>query len=89
MDSTLKEHKLVLETLNKVEPTRKCFRLVNGVMVERTANEVIPAVKKSIEQIEQFMKDLNENISLKTQEINRFMERYKIQQKDQPIVVQN
>ena len=89
MDSTKKEHSLVLETLQKVEPTRKCFRLVNGVMVERTAAEIIPAIKKSIEQIEQVMKELNENIATKTAEINKFMEHYKIQQKEQPIVVQN
>ena len=89
MDSTMKEHKLVLETLQKVEPTRKCFRLVNGVMVERTASEIIPAIKKSIEQIEQVMKELNDSIAAKTAEINKFMEHYKIQQKDQPIVVQN
>ena len=89
MDSTMKEHKLVLETLSKVEPTRKCFRLVNGVMVERTAAEVIPAIQKSIEQIEIVMKELNTSIASKTAEINKFMEHYKIQQKEQPIVVQN
>ncbi|ELP91582.1 prefoldin subunit, putative [Entamoeba invadens IP1] len=88
MDSTLKEHRVVLDVLAKVEPTRKCFRLVNGVMVERTASEIIPAVNKSIEQINQVMEQLNESIKSKTAEINKFMEHYKIQQKDQPIIAQ-
>ncbi|BFU25116.1 prefoldin subunit 2, putative [Entamoeba histolytica HM-1:IMSS-B] len=88
MDSTLKEHKLVLDTLSKVEPSRKCFRLINGVMVERTASEIIPAINKSIEQIQKLMKEVNDNIAAKTSEINKFMEHYKIQQRDQPIIAQ-
>ncbi|KAL7712461.1 Prefoldin subunit 2 [Entamoeba marina] len=88
MDATLKEHNLVKEVLSKVEPSRKCFRLVNGVMVERTASEVIPAIDKSIEQINQIMKEVNDDIAAKTKDINQFMEKYQIQQRAEPSPVQ-
>ena len=39
---------LVLSTLNDAlaeEPGRKCFRLVGGVLVERTVKDVVPAIQ--------------------------------------------
>ena len=43
------EHKLVLDALQSLEPERKCYRLVGGVLVERTAAEVRPAVGSNVE----------------------------------------
>ena len=40
--------RLVLSTLNDTlaeEPDRKCFRLVGGVLVERTVKDVVPALQ--------------------------------------------
>jgi prefoldin subunit 2 len=45
------EHKLVIETLTKLEPERKAFRLVGGVLVERTVEEVLPAVTQNYEGV--------------------------------------
>ncbi|KAJ2714798.1 Cochaperone prefoldin complex subunit [Coemansia spiralis] len=45
LELELNEHKLVIETVAKVDASRKCFRLVNGVLIERTAGEVLPALK--------------------------------------------
>jgi prefoldin subunit 2 len=41
----------VLETLKGVDPDRKCFRMVGGVLVERTAKEVIPALENNFEHV--------------------------------------
>lgn len=45
---------LVIETLSEAhltEPTRKCFRLVGGVLVERTVEDVLPSLKTQSEQV--------------------------------------
>ena len=39
--------RLVAEAIKKVEGTRRCYRLVGGVLVERTASEVLPAVENN------------------------------------------
>lgn len=42
---------LVIDTLREVDPSRKCFRLVGGVLVERTVKEVLPALETNKEQV--------------------------------------
>lgn len=36
LESERAEHQLVLMSLEKLEPTRRCWRLVGGILVERT-----------------------------------------------------
>jgi prefoldin subunit 2 len=46
--------RLVLSTLNEalqVEPDRKCFRLIGGVLVERTVKDVVPALQTNREGV--------------------------------------
>ncbi|EFX05677.1 prefoldin subunit [Grosmannia clavigera kw1407] len=45
VEQEAEEHKLVLETLDPLPEDRKCFRMINGVLVERTVKDVIPALK--------------------------------------------
>ena len=42
---------MVIETLKEVEKDRKCFRMIGGVLVERTVNEVLPALEQNREQV--------------------------------------
>ena len=42
---------LVLETLKKHDPKRKCFRSIGGVLVERTVADVMPALQYNAEQV--------------------------------------
>lgn len=42
---------LVIDTLKEVDETRKCFRMVGGVLVERTVKEVLPALENNKEQV--------------------------------------
>ena len=34
-----------------MEKDRKCFRMIGGVLVERTVNEVLPALEQNREQV--------------------------------------
>ena len=42
----------MIETLKEVEKDRKCFRMIGGVLVERTVNEVLPALEQNKDQVE-------------------------------------
>lgn len=45
------EHILVEETLTPLDPSRRAYRLVGEVLVERTVEEVLPSVKKNRENV--------------------------------------
>lgn len=51
VDNQAQEHDSVVKTLAPLDSNRKCFRLIGGVLVERTVAEVLPAVKSNGEQI--------------------------------------
>lgn len=42
---------LVIDTLQDVDPSRKCYRLVEGILVERTVKEVLPALENNKEEV--------------------------------------
>jgi chaperonin cofactor prefoldin len=46
LDSDRNEHQLVLRALTGLDPQRRCYRSIGGVLVERTIAEVQPAVEK-------------------------------------------
>ena len=45
------EHRLVIETLSKLEGTRKAFKLIGGVLVELTVADVLPSVSQNFEGV--------------------------------------
>ena len=51
LDMDQNEHRLVIEALKPLDPSRKCFRMVGSVIVERTVQEVMPAVEKNMQQV--------------------------------------
>merc|ERR1719502_881786 len=72
------EHKMVVDTLTPMDPNRKAWRLVGGVLVERTCGEVLPAVKEALAEIENVLATLQKSYDEKETEINEFMEKYNI-----------
>ncbi|EJK50541.1 hypothetical protein THAOC_30455 [Thalassiosira oceanica] len=65
------EHRLVEETLEPMDPDRRAFRLVGGVLVERTIREVLPTVTENRKRMEAKQKDVSEwkaKYNIKTQE---------------------
>nr|CAG4635221.1 EOG090X0L97 [Alona affinis] len=83
LEMDLNEHKLVIETLQNVDPDRKCFRMVGGVLVERTVKEVLPALTSNRDQMVKLIEALNNQITNKGVEINDYKEKNNIRIRNQ------
>ena len=70
------ENKLVLGTITKLEDDRKCWRLINGVIFERTKAEVVPELEQMIANCLQVTKQLNEGLGQKKQEMAKLEQAY-------------
>ncbi|EMD40488.1 hypothetical protein CERSUDRAFT_80153 [Gelatoporia subvermispora B] len=81
LEQEAEEHGLVLSTLDEAlaeEPDRKCFRLVGGVLVERTVKDVVPALKTNKEGILKVISNLAEQYKSKDEEFETLKRDYKI-----------
>ncbi|XP_028722380.2 prefoldin subunit 2-like [Peromyscus leucopus] len=72
----LNEHSLVIDTLKEVDETRKGYRMVGGVLVERTVKEVPPALEGDKEQIQKIIETLSQQLQAKGKELNEFLEEH-------------
>lgn len=71
------------ETLEPLPGDRKCFRLINGVLVERTVKEVLPALKTNSDGLKQVLDELLKQYKSKQEEMDKWKKKNNIQ------VVQN
>ncbi len=65
-----KEHKLVLDTFKGLEPTRKCFQLVGGVLIEGTVATVEPLIADSLSRIEKFIENMEQTLQKRREQQN-------------------
>ncbi|EPQ27957.1 uncharacterized protein PFL1_04284 [Pseudozyma flocculosa PF-1] len=73
------EHRLVIETLTEAQtadPDRKCFRLIGGVLVERTVKEVLPALQTNLDGLKQILEQLLKQYKTKETELQEFQREY-------------
>ncbi|CAM6114061.1 unnamed protein product [Calypogeia fissa] len=78
MEMELNEHSLVIGAIQPLDPTRKCFRMIGGVLVERTVAEVVPAVTRNRDGLQEVVTRLNEALEKKKTELAEFEAKYKI-----------
>uniref|UniRef100_A0A0C9S2H2 TSA: Wollemia nobilis Ref_Wollemi_Transcript_19476_1092 transcribed RNA sequence n=1 Tax=Wollemia nobilis TaxID=56998 RepID=A0A0C9S2H2_9CONI len=72
------EHSLVIEAIQPLDPARKCYRMIGGVLVERTIAEVLPAVQRNKEGLQEVISRLREALQKKKKEIADYEAKYKI-----------
>jgi prefoldin subunit 2 len=63
---------LVLETLKPLPDDRKCFRMVNGVLVERTVSDVLPALQTNADGLKKVLEDLLKQYQTKQTEMEKW-----------------
>ncbi|XP_012054013.1 PREDICTED: probable prefoldin subunit 2 [Atta cephalotes] len=78
MEMELNEHKIVIDTLKNVDPKRKCFRMIGGLLCERTVEDVMPALVTNKEQLMKVIDALNDQVTKKGIEINEYKEKHNI-----------
>nr|GLL47777.1 probable prefoldin subunit 2 [Ipomoea trifida]GMD85384.1 probable prefoldin subunit 2 [Ipomoea batatas]GMD90875.1 probable prefoldin subunit 2 [Ipomoea batatas]GME07917.1 probable prefoldin subunit 2 [Ipomoea batatas]GME15594.1 probable prefoldin subunit 2 [Ipomoea batatas] len=78
LEMEVSEHSLVMNAIQPLDPSRRCYRLIGGVLVERSIKEVLPAVQRNKEGIEELIARLNEALEKKKKEISEFETKYKI-----------
>ncbi|KAG0165447.1 hypothetical protein DFQ28_008996 [Apophysomyces sp. BC1034] len=79
LESEVEEHKLVIDSISPLEPDRKCFRMVGGVLVERTIKEVLPALETNYSGIQQVIQSLLQSYKQKEQNFVEFQKKHNIQ----------
>ncbi|KAJ6806153.1 putative prefoldin subunit 2 [Iris pallida] len=78
LEMEVSEHSLVMGAIQPLDPSRRCYRMIGGVLVERTIREVLPAVQRNKEGLEEVVARLNEALEKKKMEIADFELKHKI-----------
>jgi prefoldin subunit 2 len=65
-----------MDTLSQLEEGRKCWRLVNGVLFEKTKADVVPELKGQCGNMDGVIKQLSEAVAAKKQEIGKLEQQY-------------
>lgn len=79
LEMDLKEHDLVLSTLTTIpDKTRRCYRMIGGVLIEHTVAEVIPALESNREQIHNVIESFKHKTEEKGKELAAYKQKYDI-----------
>ncbi|KAI9283603.1 Prefoldin beta-like protein [Umbelopsis sp. AD052] len=79
LESEVEEHKLVIDSISPLEADRKCFRMVGGVLVERTVKDVLPALQTNFDGIQQVISSLLQTYKRKEEDFIAFQKKHNIQ----------
>lgn len=78
LEQELGEHRLVEDTLKPLDEKRRAFRLVGGVLVERTVGEVLPSVVTNRENLEKVVEKVKLTLEEKQKELVSWKMKYNI-----------
>lgn len=86
LEDIKKENLIVLNQIDKLEAERRCFRLIGGVLVERTIEEAIKGIKDNVEnRLSPSLKTLKEKMELKEKQLIEFEKSIGYQRKQNAI----
>lgn len=78
----------VIDTLKTVDESRKCYRLIDGVLCARTVKDVLPSLTENRDQLEKYITLIKEQITNKGVEINKFREENNIKIRGQDALIE-
>ena len=62
LEDEKRENELVIESISSLEDTRKCWRLVNGVLMEKTKVEVVPEMRVVINNLNSVINQITQSL---------------------------
>ena len=68
-----------METLTPLPSERKCFRMINGVLVERTVGEVLPTLQTNADGLKEVMESLVKQYKGKQEEMEKWKKKNNVQ----------
>ena len=71
-----RENELVLEQVSKLEDDRKCWRLINGILFEKTKAQVVPELNGMIQNLGMVGKQINTTLVVLKQEMLQLEQAY-------------
>ncbi len=78
LEMELSEHELVIQQLTPLEPSRKAYRLVGGVLMERTVGEVLPLLTEFAIKLKSYIPQLEEGLVKKQKQTRDWRDKYNI-----------
>lgn len=72
------EHSVVVETLKKTDPGRRCFRMVGGILIERTVKEILPGLEEHRSNIHDALKTLSSQYRAKNDEMQEYQKKWNV-----------
>eukprot|EP00588_Corethron_pennatum_P010793 CAMPEP_0194280936 /NCGR_PEP_ID=MMETSP0169-20130528/19257_1 /TAXON_ID=218684 /ORGANISM="Corethron pennatum, Strain L29A3" /LENGTH=135 /DNA_ID=CAMNT_0039025843 /DNA_START=100 /DNA_END=507 /DNA_ORIENTATION=- len=77
------EHMLVEKTMRPLDESRRAFRLIGDVLVERTVGEVLPSVETNRKNIDEVLGTLSIRLKEKQQEAANWKVKYNIRTQEE------
>ena len=62
----------MLDTLHPLSKDRKCFRMINGVLVERTVKDVLPALETNSVGLNKVLDELVKQYKRQQEEMEKW-----------------
>lgn len=78
LEGELSEHELVIQQLTPLDPSRKAYRLVGGVLMERTVEEVLPILTETAAKLKMYIPQLDDALVKKQKQTRDWREKYNI-----------
>ena len=70
--SLIPSSRLVLDTLTPLPTSRKCFRMINGVLVERTVGDVLPQLQSNADNMNKVLVELAKQYKTKQDDMEKW-----------------
>ncbi|CAH8850006.1 unnamed protein product [Trichobilharzia szidati] len=73
-----REHNMVIKVLQSVEPTRKCMRMIDNVLIERQVKDILPDLEANVQKMSECIETLSKQFEAKGRELQRYKAEHKI-----------